>query len=689
MTSLPPHPILSAARWETLTNWLALFVLFALGFVWPPADAAIEEQRSGTLLLKSSPDARPIEALRQLTTLRAHVTGNVARVYVTQQFTNQSEDWVEGLYVFPLPTDTAVDELHMQIGDRRVRGEIKPREQAHAAYQQAKSEGRHASLVDQERPNMFTTSVANIGPGASVTVEIAYLESIPFRDGRYTLNLPLAITPRYSPGAALDLKMPLGADNAAALQAVSGASTTPELVTRPIQQADVEVDLAPGFPLGSIRSLNHSVVMNGSGDERHLTLAAPEAPADRDFELVWTAAVESETQAAVFAERRGDDTYALVMLTPPQVQSTRTQLREVIFIIDTSGSMFGPSIDQAKAALQLGVDRLAPIDRFNVIRFSNDATALFHQPQQADASKKDSARAFIGSLQAGGGTEMRAALELAFATGAPEDALRQIVFITDGSVGNENELVQMIHDRSGAARLFTVGIGAAPNTYFMHQAAAAGRGSYTFIGQRDQVRERMEDLFQKLERPALVDLELHWPGGVDAELAAPIPSDVYVGDPLVISARWPAKAVGMATKGVLTLAGLSDGRAWIRQVPITLVGEQAGVAKLWARERIGALSRERGGAGADLIKARVTQLALDHHLVSEFTSLVAIDTTPARPQQAPYESEQAPTSAPVGSYWAQSSGFPSTATAAPLLLLVGALALCIAAGLSWNRRPAR
>ena len=693
MVSLSPHLRTSLKPRESLVNWLALLVLLALGFVWAPADAAgtdpcetrcraSPEERSGELLLKSNPDAQPMEALRQSTALHAHVTGNVARVYVTQEFTNQSDDWVEGLYVFPLPAGAAVDELLMQIGDRRIRGEIKPREAAHAAYEQAKSEGRHASLVDQERPNMFTTSVANIAPGASVTIEIAYLDSIPFRDGRYTLNLPLAITPRYTPGAALDPGAPLAADNAEWVNSNAGTTATPERVTSLLQKASIEVDLAPGFPLGSVRSLNHAVGVTGTGDERHVALSAPDAPADRDFELVWTPAARSDTQAAAFAERVGNDSYVLVMLTPPEIPAQRLERREVIFIIDTSGSMGGPSIEQARAALQLGVDRLAATDRFNVIRFSDTASELFRIPQAASAENRLYARTFIDSLQAGGGTEMRPALELAFATAPSGDALRQIVFITDGSVGNEMELVKLIHDRVGTGRLFTVGIGADPNTYFMREAANAGRGSYTFIGQREQVRERMEDLFQKLEKPALVDLALRWPGGVAADLAAPLPGDVYAGDPLVVAARLPE-----APQGLLTLSGRSGGKDWTRQVQLTPVGEQSGIAKLWARERIGALSRERNLSPAgEQIKAQILQLALDHHLVSEFTSLVAVDETPARPDEAPYRRDQAPTSAPTGTYWARSAGFPSTATPAPLLLLIGVFALCIAATLRWRTR---
>ncbi|MGH8309126.1 MAG: VIT domain-containing protein, partial [Steroidobacteraceae bacterium] len=196
---------------EWLFNWLAIAALVAVGVVWP-ADGAFGAQPSdvqtGRLLLKATPDAEAIEALRVATKIRAAVTGNVARVYVTQEFANPSDDWVDGLYVFPLAVGAAVDELEMQIGERRIRGEIRRKAEARAVFERARSEGRRASLVEQERPNLFTSSVANIAPRSSVTVQIAYLESIAYRDARYTLHLPLAITPRYSPGANIDAITP-------------------------------------------------------------------------------------------------------------------------------------------------------------------------------------------------------------------------------------------------------------------------------------------------------------------------------------------------------------------------------------------------------------------------------------------------------------------------------------------------
>ena len=654
--------------------------------VAPAQSGDVTEEQSGSLLLKSSQDTDPIDALRVATSIRAKVTGNVARVYVTQTFTNPSSNWVEGLYVFPLPAGSAVDELTMHVGDREVRGEIKEKQAAHEVYEHAKAAGQQASLTDQERPNMFTTQVANIAPQSSISIEIGYLETIPYRDSRYTLHLPLAITPRYNPRAGVD---PASRDAAQATRAINmtgGTTLTPERVTSATQHVDIDVDLLPGFALQSVESLHHTVTVTQDGVGRHVKLSGSQVPADRDFELVWTPAQVPSLQASVFGERVGEATYALAILSPPlstEGGGKADEKREVIFIIDTSGSMFGPSIEQAKSALQLGVDRLTANDRFNVIRFSNDASSLFGAPQAVNDTSRVLASRFIGSLRAGGGTEMKPALEMAFATPPPPGFLRQIVFITDGGVSNEAEIVSLIQDHLGDARLFSVGIGAAPNAFFLQEMATAGRGSYTFIAQREQVGERMADLFRKLEQPALVDLGLQWPGGIQPELATSLPRDVYTGDPIVILARLPS-----LPSGTLKLTGVRAGQSWQQQLPITLVDGQSGLSKLWARDRIGELSRLKSvGGDASALQAQILQLAVQYQVVSEYTSLVAVDPTPVRPTDEPLQSEQAPTSAPVGSYWQTgSTGFAQTATPAPLLTFLGLMALTIGFALHCYRR---
>ncbi len=654
--------------------WMTMLI-FCWNAPLPARAAPALDPDAGTLYFKSSSESAPVEALRLATHMHAQVTGNVARVRVTQEFQNTGDDWVEGLYVFPLSSAAAVDELLMHVGERTIRGDIQEKVKAQATYDKARSEGRQASLVNQERPNMFTTAVANVAPHSGISIEITYLETIPYRDARYTLKLPLAITPRYTPGAPVDARSPSAALDAALVNANLGTTATPEHVSPTVQHVDIQIDLAAGFPLASVQSLHHEMTSSTDRTGTHLQLRGDQVPADRDFELTWTPAVAHTMQTAAYAEKVGAETYALIMLTPPASAEETTQPREVTFIIDTSGSMSGPSIQQARAALQMGVDRLKNGDRFNVIRFASDYTTLFPGPRDVSDVSRDLAATFIARLRADGGTEMRAPLAAAMATPPAQGYLRQIVFITDGSVGDEAELIALIHHDVGAARLFTVGIGAAPNSYFLGEAAAAGRGSYTFIAERDQVQSRMADLFQKLERPALVDLMLQWPGA-QADFASHLPGDVYAGDPVVLLARLPR-----TPSGGLVLSGHILGKDWQQTVSLTEVGEQSGLAKLWARNRIGDLSRQvqSGGNRAEL-QARILSLALEHHVVSEMTSLVAVDDKAVRGADESGHVEQPATSAPTGSYWA-TTGFAQTATPKELLLWSGFAALLVSLAL--------
>jgi len=646
---------------------------------------AIEDTPSGTLYLRHSGQEPVTEALRLATRMQVQVTGNVARVHVQQEFSNAGEDWVEGLYVFPLSKDGAVDELVMRIGERTIRGEVQEKAKAQARYNDARAEGRRASIVEQERPNLFTSAVANIAPHTTATIEITYLETLPFRDGRYTLNLPLAITPRYTPGAPQDATAQMPAVTAALMNAALGTTATPEKVTAARQRVSIEIELEPGFALGEVSSLHHAIQTQSAPSGKRVLLHTDDAPADRDFELTWTQASAKEVAGAAFAERIGGETFALLMLSTPQQLDEAVPAREVTFIIDTSGSMQGPSIEQARAALSMGIDRLKQADRFNVIRFASDYSKLFSSPQPVTDKSRALASGFVAGLTANGGTEMRAPLETALSSPADPEILQQIIFITDGSVGNEAELIKLIHDRIGEKRLFTVGIGAAPNAYFLGEAAVAGRGSYTFIAERDQVGARMRDLFAKLERPALIDLKVQWPEAMSADLAAPLPTDLYSGDPIVVLARMPQIA-----SGEVVLSGLVRGVKWTQRLPLTTVGDASGLSKLWARERIGALSRQMhfGGDGEPL-KAAIIDLALKHHVVSEFTSLVAVDDEVVRPSGSPGHVEQAATSAPVGGAWA-TVGFAKTATAAEIWLCAGFACLALSLLLTYTRfrRPA-
>jgi Ca-activated chloride channel family protein len=680
----------AAANWLALTVSLTLCLLFAIS----PAHAnPMDGVRAGSLLLRGRSTGALQPAMRVDTEVDAQVSGMIARVSVRQVFRNDGADWMDGVYVFPLAEKSAVDRLEMHIGERVIVGEIREREAARKMYQQAQQAGKQASLVEQERPNLFTTSVANVPPGETVTVEIGYLESLDYDHEQWTLRVPLTLTPRYLPGGTGDeVQNTVAARTESAATAVPQTGTRPqdaERVTPPVdpgrsasQRVAIHIRVDAGFRLASLRSLNHAVQVSESQSSYEVQLVEREVPADRDFELVWSPDVGTAAGAALFTEQVGTDTYALLMLVPPhEERAVVTAPREVIYIIDTSGSMEGNSIRQAKAALTLALGRLRSSDRFNVIRFSDRTETLYVDPVPATSERIADALEFVAALDADGGTEMLPALQAAFRMKASTQHLRQIVFITDGAVGNEEELFELIR-RIGSGRLFTVGIGAAPNGHFMRTAAAMGRGTFTFIGADADVGRRMGELFEKIERPALTDIDLAWPSGITAELSASRIPDVYYGEPVVLTAR-----LASVPRGLVSLSGRNGSGFWMRQIALTNPRKDAGVASLWARNRIqDLLDQRRGGADAETIRQQVLVLALGHSLVSPYTSLVAVDRTPVRPAGIDSRAAAIPHTAPAGSAWAGTQvGYPGTATSARLHLLIG-VALLLGAFLAWPRR---
>ena len=666
---------LAAGLFASLVLALATFIVAAQAGAAPvPRD---DGSRAG-LLLRDTPDAAPLPAPLLATDVSISVSGIVARVEVRQRFHNPTAAWQEGVYVFPLPENAAVDHLEMQVGERRIEGQLRERTAARAAYLQAKAEGRKASLLDQERPNVFTASVAHIGPGEDVDITIEYQQTLRLDAGSFRLRFPLVVAPRYIPGDAIAAAADGGGWAHATDQVPDAARITPPVAPPPagrINPVTLAVDLDPGFALAKLDSPTHAIVVDEAADGRHrVTLAGAAVAASRDFELAWTPAVGATPGAALFLEARDGGGYALAMIAPPEFDAHPPRApREVVFVIDTSGSMEGTSIVQARAALAAALDRLQPTDRFNVIEFNSSARALFAAPRPADAAALDRARAFVAALRARGGTEMRAALELALPPERAPGFVRQVVFLTDGAVGNEAALFTLIRERLADRRLFTVGLGPAPNSHFMAKAAQFGRGSHTMIGDVREVAQKMGALLVKLESPVLTDIAIAWPGRAEAYPAS-VP-DLYVGEPIVVSAALDS------LDGEVVVTGTLDGKRWQARLPLAADASAPGIGALWARAKIDALQdRLHDGHAEEGVRAAIVEVALAHHLVSKYTSLVAVDVTPTLPEGATTASSAMPVNLPDGmSFDAIFGGGPQTATPATIELLVGLGALLAAA----------
>lgn len=626
----------------------------------------------GRLLFFTDEPGLYVPAPLLATKIDVSVAGPIARTTVQQGFTNPAEVFVEGKYVFPLPEGAAVDTMWLKIGDRWIKGEIKERQEAREIYEEAKREGRKASLVEQERPNLFTTSVANIGPGETIRVLIEYQETLAPRDGAFGLRVPLVVAPRYSPepriqtvkfgpnGWQIDATDPVPDREAITPPVADPRLEDPSSMRNPVE---LTVAIDAGFPLGPVESLYHEVEVEPRGAAAARVALTGPVPADRDFYLSWRPQRLTTPYMALFAEATEKDAHYVMMLTPPaaeEIGATRKP-REVIFVQDISGSMFGESIEQARKGLEMAVKRLSPEDSFNIIVF-NDRFGLFaDKPIPATEQNVAKAVEAIQALQADGGTEMLPALEAALKDDrAPNDErVRQVIFLTDGAVGNEREMLRLIAKDLGRSRLFTVGIGAAPNSYFMTAAAEAGRGTHVFIGDLSEVQERMEALFRRIETPAMTDLALKVDGFNGAEIwPNPLP-DLYAGDPVVATIRLDPTQPTRAIPAVI-VTGTRGDQEWRQRLLLADAELREGVSKLWARERIRSLealrlSPEIDQSGMEAIDAEILKTALDNHLVSRLTSLVAVDVEVSRPEGEEVVTRDVPLNLPDG--WAPEAFF--------------------------------
>jgi Ca-activated chloride channel family protein len=643
--------------------------------------------QTGSLLMRMA-DGYQTAALLD-TNVNITVNGLVARVSVMQEFRNEGTEWVEGIYVFPLPDEAAVDHMRLYVGDRFIEGEIREKEQARKEYEQAKREGKKTSLVEQQRANLFTTSVANIGPGETVIVEIEYLETVHYDDGTFSLRFPMTLTPRYIPGEAVTDRQGSGWSPDTTLVDDASLITPPMIGASSSHKVSLQARINAGMRLEIIASRYHPVNVDETSSHYAVSLAGGRAAMDHDFELLWRPVPSAAPRGMVFAETVSGEPHYLLMVMPPDDGTVSSRMpREMIFVVDTSGSMHGVSITQAKKALQRALQGLQPGDRFNVVEFNNYPTPLFAESMPADANNVSMAQAFVNRLSANGGTEMNPALQFALRTPPPHGYLRQIIFVTDGAVGNEEGLFKLIEARLGDARLFTVGIGSAPNSWFMRKAAEAGRGTFTTIGALHEVAEKMDRLFRKLENPQLTNIELQWPSGAAIESFPAIVPDLYLGEPVAVRVKASSE---FRPGAALRIVGNPVAGTWTADVSLALGEESPGVAALWARARIADLfDRQRRGADETEIRDAVVKTALMHHLVSKYTSLVAVDKTPVRPAGNLLAREQVPNLMAHGQSARAIFGFPATATVGPEMrrrgLLIVLATLLMLAMSAWYRR---
>ncbi|HLM01901.1 MAG TPA: TonB family protein [Pyrinomonadaceae bacterium] len=550
------------------------------------------------------------------TSVKAEISGFLTRVKVVQEFENNFGEAIEAVYTFPLSPAAAVDEMTMRIGERVIRGRIMRREDARKVYQTAKTEGKTASLLDQESPNVFTQSVANIPPGEKITIEISYVETLKYEDGAYEFVFPMTVAPRYKPASATP-------ENAREISPPVIAST------RAGHDISIEINLNAGVPVEEIRSKTHEIeTYNISPRQAVIKLRNQTAIPNKDFVLRYDVSGR-RIEDAVLAHRDARGGFFTLILSPPEKFSVEDVApKEIVFVLDTSGSMSGFPIEKAKEAMKLALEGLYPDDTFNLITFSGDTHVLFDEPVPATPANLQKAQAFLASREGDGGTEMMEAVKIALAPSDAQNHLRIVCFMTDGQVGNDTEIIGEVKKYRNA-RVFAFGVGESPNRYLLDNIAQEGRGEVEYVSSSDDGSAAARRFHERIRNPLLTDVSIEWNGLPVTDVYPQKIKDLFSAKPVVVHGRYTRGA-----KGTIHLRGKVGGQDFAREIAVNLPETEAqndALATLWARQKIDDLMSAGWNVETETtrvtpqLKTAVTKLGLDYRLLTEFTSFVAVE----------------------------------------------------------------
>ncbi len=566
----------------------------------------------------------------QNTDVDADIAGYITRVHVRQIFTNPLNRKIEAVYVFPLPQDSAVDEMVMSIGDRRIVGKVQEKRQARKTYETAKSTGHVAGLLDQERPNIFTQSVANIEPGARVVIDISYVETLKYEDGVFTFIFPMVVGPRYMPGSAIGH---IGTGTTDDTARVPDASKISPRIAAPPTRAGHDIRMTvridAGAELFDVKSELHAIqVLQSSPDHAVVTLQNEGEIPNRDFILRYRIAAEAIKDAFFVQPFPGGAYFTLALLPPRRVAPVEAMPREMIFVIDRSGSQEGFPIEKAKETMRRCIETMNPNDTFDLLSFSTDVTSFFGSPQVNTPSNRAKALQYLDGVRADGGTEMLPAIHAVLDRPADPHRMRIVCFMTDGFVGNDFEIIDAVKKRAGTARLFSFGIGNSVNRFLLDGIAYAGRGEVEYVTLEKDGSAAAERFHDRIQSPVLTDLRIDWGGlSVDAVYPRQLP-DLYSDKPILVHGLLKGPL-----EGTIMLHGRTTQAPFLRRIPLALANSQephSALASLWARAKVKDLMMQdmaglQSGRIRDDLKQAITDLGVRFRMMTQFTSFIAVE----------------------------------------------------------------
>lgn len=630
------------------TKWLVAGAILILGFTGVRAATApvtrtletvepeiVTERQDlpsiGGLYGANSKQAFPL----QHTEVMARVAGNVSRVEVTQTFANPLKQPLEAVYVFPLPDKAAVDDMEIKVGDRIIRGLIKKREEAKQIYVQAKQEGKTAGLLEQERDNIFTQSLANIKPGEKIEVTIRYTESLKFAKGNYEFVFPMVVAPRYIPGAKV-------------ADASKITPPTKPPATRPGQDIGVTVEIEAGLPISTVQSTSHAINLIRDGRIMRVTLGKQNTIPNKDLVLRYqVSGIDTQNTLLAQADERGGH-FATYLIPAVKYQSDRIVPKDVVFLMDTSGSQEGEAIAQSKQLMHRFLKGLNPNDTFTIIDFASTATQLSSQPLANTPSNRERANEYIDRLQANGGSELMNGIEavLKFPP-APDGRLRSVVMLTDGQIGDDERVIGEVRQRLPLGnRLYVFGVGSAVNRFLLERLGELGRGTTQVVLPNEPVAPVTEKFFQQINNPVLTNIAVKWEGtGAPPEMYPARPSDLFANQPLVLFGR-----KGDRSSGNLKVTGMAaGGKPYAQTIPVSFAtGGNVAIAQLWGRARIEDLMNQMYNSETKAEIEAVTKTALDYRLLSKYTAFVAVTDEVRVNPNAETATMQVPVEAPEG-----------------------------------------
>jgi Ca-activated chloride channel family protein len=594
----------------------------------PAAAAPLVPEAPGTgTLVGRDADGKTVDFPLRHTDVRIEVSGFLARAQVTQQFTNPYDRRIEAVYVFPLPENAAVDDMTLVVGGRTIRGVIRERGEARQVYEQARANGQTAALLEQERPNIFTQSVANLLPGDDVKITITYVQTIKYEAGSLSLAFPMVVGPRYIPG---HVTTPEGD----AIPVTPRAACVPDAdrITPPVlrpgtrsgHDVSIEVQLEAGVPYTNLRSKSHAIEDRRIGPTNaSIRLAEGDAIPNQDFVLEWDVRPE-RVAAGMLAHREDADGFFTLMLVPaPSPRAGDVTPKEMVFVLDCSGSMSGMPIEASKSLVRHALGHLNPGDTFQILSFSMTASGMSPTPLSNTPANIARGLAYLDTLHGEGGTEMIQGIRAALAGGSDDRRLRVVLFLTDGYIGNETEILSEVRNRVGDARLYSLGVGTSVNRYLLENLALEGRGQVLYLRPGEDPAPAIARFYDQVRSPVMTRLSIDW-GGLDVVDAWPAtPPDLFAGHPLLVTARY--RTAGAAT---VRVTGLIAGERVSIPVAVALPDRQPAnpaLRSLWARQAIEARMRLMlQGEVPDLVR-EVIALSVGNRVLSQYTAFVAVE----------------------------------------------------------------